>query len=536
LSDGSGEPAGPAATLELRAIGKSFGGVPVLRGIDFTAEAGEVHALMGENGAGKSTLIKIAGGIHLEYEGEIHLDGKRIRFQGPRDATRHGIAIIHQELNLVPGLTVAENIFLGREKLRPAFRVDGRRQERDAAALLDKLHFAASPRAMVGSLRIGEQQLVEIAKALSLEARILIMDEPTSALSTSDAERLQGIIRRLARAGVAIIYISHRIEEIFLLAGRITVLRDGRLAGTLPATATSRAELIRLMAGREVQEFLHTGESGTAPPVRGQSLLSARGLWLANPRPSAARPRLLDGIDLEVGPGEVMGLAGLMGAGRTELLETLFGARGEARGGEIRIAGRPAALTSPAAAKRAGIALVTEDRKRDGLVLGAPLDANLALTVLRRLARLGFVLRGRESGLAAGMIRRLAIRTRGPRQPVGTLSGGNQQKVVLGKWLATTPRILLLDEPTRGIDVGAKAEIYRLIRGLAADGMAILLASSELPELLALSDRILVLREGRPTALLERGQFAADLILDYASPGGAVQPAFAAAAALPQAV
>jgi ribose transport system ATP-binding protein len=514
----------------MRSIGKSFAGVPVLRGVDFTARAGEVHALMGENGAGKSTLMKIAGGIHLDYEGEIRLDGRPVRFQGPRDATRHGIAIIHQELNLVPGLTVAENIFLGREKLRPPFRVDGPRQASAAAALLDSLHFSASPGAVVGSLRIGEQQLVEIAKALSLQARILIMDEPTSALPAGDAERLHGIIRRLARDGVAIVYISHRIEEIFALADRIAVLRDGRLAGTLPAVGTSRAELIRLMAGREVQEFLSKGESGAPAAAHGAPLLAVRGLWLANPRPTAARPRLLDGIDLEVAAGEVLGLAGLMGAGRTELLETLFGAREEARGGEIRVAGRAAAIGSTAAAKCAGLALVTEDRKRDGLVLGAALDANLALTVLRRLARVGFVLRRREAGLADAIIRRLSIRTRGPRQPVGTLSGGNQQKVVLGKWLATAPRILLLDEPTRGIDVGAKAEIYRLIRSLAAEGMAILLASSELPELLALSDRILVLREGRPTALLERDRFAADLILDHASPGGAVQPTFAAVA------
>jgi ribose transport system ATP-binding protein len=520
----------PAAALALRGIRKSFGGVPVLKGVDFAVELGEIHALMGENGAGKSTLMKIAGGIYSEYEGEISILGTPVLFEGPRDATRHGIAVIHQELNLVPDMTVAENIFLGREKLRPPCFVDTKGQARAAAKLLASLNFQASPTAAVGTLRVGEQQLVEIAKALSQNARILIMDEPTSALSVGDAQRLHSLMRRLAGEGVAIVYISHRMEEIFDLAKTVTVLRDGALAATLPTAQTSRRQLIQLMVGREVQEFFAASAPGTHIPVTPAptppAALSVRGLWLANPRPTVTRPRLLDGIDLDVAPGEVLGLAGLMGAGRSELLETLFGVRTEDWGGQIHVEGRPVAISSPVHAKRAGLALVTEDRKRDGLMLDAALDLNVALTVLPTLARFGFVKRRRQAALAVDTINKLAIRARGPQQIAGTLSGGNQQKLVVGKWLATAPRVLLLDEPTRGIDVGAKAEIYHLIRELSAKGLAIVVASSEMPELLALSDRILVLREGRPTALLRREEFAADAILDYESPGGDVQEAF----------
>ena len=518
--------------LAMRGILKSFGNVTVLKGVDFTLQPGEVHALMGENGAGKSTLMKIAGGIYAEYEGEILLDGVPVRFTGTRDATAHGIAIIHQELNLVPGMTVADNIFLGAEKTRAALLVDRRRQIAAAGELLRPLNFTASPARLVGPLRVGEQQLVEIAKALSLRTRILIMDEPTSALSVSEALRLHGIIKKLAAEGVAIVYISHRMEEIFEICDAVTVLRDGAFVGTVPIAETSRAGLIRMMAGRDVQEFFHRGDpdaggTGAAATVAAP-VLSVRGLWLANPRPTALRPRLVDGVDFDVAPGEVLGLAGLMGAGRTELLETLFGARDEASGAEVRIDGRPVAVNSPLAAKRAGLALVTEDRKRDGLLLEAPIESNVALTVMPGMARLGVVMRERVTALARRTIEMLAIRTFGPKQTAGTLSGGNQQKVVIGKWLATAPRVLLLDEPTRGIDVGAKAEIYRLIRELSAQGIAIVVASSEMPELLALSDRILVLREGRPAAVLRHHEFVADTILDFASPGGQVQEAFAA--------
>ena len=522
---------GAAPMLAMRGIRKSFGSVDVLKGVDFAVRPGEIHALMGENGAGKSTLMKIAGGVYLDYEGEIRIGGDPVRFSGPRDAAAKGVATIHQELNLVPGLSVAANIFLGRELVKKPFFVDQRRQAREAAALLEGLNFRASPNTPVSELRVGEQQLVEIAKALSLNAKILIMDEPTSALSVAEAHQLHEIMRRLAGEGVAIVYISHRMEEIFELSQTVTVLRDGVLAGSSPVGETSRRELIRMMAGREVQEFFDRGaatamvtsKAGTdCPPV-----LSVRDLWLANPVPTPIRPRLLDGVSFDVAAGEVLGLAGLMGAGRTELLETVFGARDEEAGGAMLVDGVPVAIRSPLHAKRAGLALVTEDRKRDGLVLGAGLDLNVALTVLPALATRGFVSGRRETELATRTIGELGIRASGPQQPAGTLSGGNQQKVVLGKWLATGPRVLLLDEPTRGIDVGAKSEIYRLIRELSANGIAIVVASSEMPELLAISDRIMVLREGRPTAILPHQEFLADTILEYASPGGEVQDAFA---------
>jgi len=514
----------------MQGVSKAFGRINVLRNVDFTLLAGEIHALMGENGAGKSTLMKIAGGIHHDYEGEIAVFGRPVRFASPRDASRAGVAVIHQELNLVPEMSVAENIFLGNEKVRGApFLVDRKAQARAAARILETLNFQASPHAPVSSLRIGEQQLVEIAKALAQDARILIMDEPTSALSVAEAERLHAIIRRLSAEGVGIVYISHRMEEVFELAQTVTVLRDGAVAGALPAAAASRRDLIRLMVGRDVQEFLTRHSEASEPRAQKDArppVLSVRHLWLAHPKPAAGRPRLVDGVSFDVAAGEVLGLAGLMGAGRSEVLETIFGAQANAWGGQVAMDGRTVTIRSPADAKRAGLALVTEDRKRDGLVLGAGVGFNLALPVMKRLAAAFFVSRKAEKDLAARQIGALGIRTRGPRQAAGALSGGNQQKVVLGKWLETEPRALLLDEPTRGIDVGAKAEIYRLIDGLKERGIAVVLASSELPELMALSDRILVLREGRPTALLDKSEFSPDLIMEYASPGGAVQEVF----------
>src|SRR5918993_31130 len=376
--------------LAMRRVSKAFGPVDVLRAVDFTLRAGEIHALMGENGAGKSTLMKIAGGIYDDYRGDMTVFGEPVRFASPRDASRAGVAVIHQELNLVPEMTVAENIFLGNEKVRGLpFFVDKRSQGRAAARILETLNFQASPHAPVSSLRIGEQQLVEIAKALAQDARILIMDEPTSALSVTEAERLHAIIRRLASEGVGIVYISHRMEEVFELATTITVLRDGAVAGSVPAAEATRRGLIRLMVGRDVQDFLTRRGAGTDPAARPQAkppVLSVRDLWLAHPRPTAERPRLVDGVSFDVAAGEVLGLAGLMGAGRSEVFETLFGARASASGGSIAIDGEPVAIRSPAEAKRAGLALVTEDRKRDGLVLEAGGDFHPTLPALARRA------------------------------------------------------------------------------------------------------------------------------------------------------
>jgi ribose transport system ATP-binding protein len=509
--------------LQMRGISKSFGPTPVLRSVDFALRAGEIHALMGENGAGKSTLMKIAAGLIDQFDGEIHVAGQHHRLASPRDATRAGIAMIQQELSLVPELAVDENIFLGQEKIRSLFVVDREQQIRAAREVLHPLDFHGRIDQSIAKLRVGEQQLVEIAKALVAKARILIMDEPTSALSINETERLFQVIRKLAKEGVAIVYISHRMEEVVALADRVTVLRDGQLIGTVSQEKASRREIIRMMVGRELQEVFASGRSETATR---KPVLEVRNLWLENPAPTVARSMLVQNVNFSVVAGEVFGIAGLLGAGRTETLEVLFGLHAGTSGGDIRIEGETIRLLNPVDAKAAGIALVTEDRKRDGLVLGAGIDRNAELAVLRTIAAFGLVSSNGELELAERTIKNLAIQASGPRQPAGTLSGGNQQKLVIGKWLLTQPRVLLLDEPTRGIDVGAKAEIYRLIGTLAEQGLAIVLVSSELPELTLLSDRILVLCEGRPTALLNRDQFSHETILEYASPGGSVQPEF----------
>jgi ribose transport system ATP-binding protein len=509
--------------LQMRGISKSFGPTPVLRKVDFELRAGEIHALMGENGAGKSTLMKIAAGLIDQFEGEIRVAGQPHRLASPRDATRAGIAMIQQELSLVPELAVDENIFLGQEKIRSLFMVDREQQVRAAREVLLPLDFHGRIDQPIAKLRVGEQQLVEIAKALVAKARILIMDEPTSALSINETERLFQVIRKLAKEGVAIVYISHRMEEVVALADRVTVLRDGQLIGTVSQEKASRREIIRMMVGRELQEVFASGRSETATR---KPVLEVQNLWLENPAPTVARSMLVWNVSFSVVAGEVFGIAGLLGAGRTETLEVLFGLHAGTSGGEIRIEGETVRLLNPVDAKAAGIALVTEDRKRDGLVLGAGIDRNAELAVLRTIAAFGLVSSNGELELAERTIKNLSIQASGPRQPAGTLSGGNQQKLVIGKWLLTQPRVLLLDEPTRGIDVGAKAEIYRLIGTLAEQGLAIVLVSSELPELTLLSDRILVLCEGRPTALLNRDQFSHETILEYASPGGSVQSEF----------
>jgi ribose transport system ATP-binding protein len=508
----------------MRRIAKSFGASRVLIDVDFELHRGEIHALMGENGAGKSTLMKIAAGLIEDFEGEIAVDGKIVHLTSPRAAARAGIAIIHQELSLVPELEVDENIFLGQEKLRSGFIVDRANQIRAAREVLKMLDYHGNLETPVSKLRVGEQQLVEIAKALVARARILIMDEPTSALSINETERLFQVIRRLAAEGVAIVYISHRMEEVLALANTVTVLRDGRLIGTLSGKQASRRELIRMMVGREIQEMLATGKDSAA--VR-EPLIDVRNLWLEHPRPTPLRPRLVDNVSFSVAAGEVFGLGGLLGAGRTETLEVLFGLHPATSGGVVRIRGKTARILSPVLAKEAGISLVTEDRKRDGLILGAGIDRNVGLPVTRLLAHFGVVSNTLEQALASAKIAQLNIHAvHGPAQVIASLSGGNQQKVVVGKCLVTEPKILLLDEPTRGIDVGAKAEIYRLIQELAGQGLAIILVTSELPELILLSDRILVLREGLPTAILNREDFSQETILEFASPGGATQPEF----------
>jgi ribose transport system ATP-binding protein len=497
-------------------ISKNFGGIAALSDARLELRAGEIHALMGENGAGKSTLVKILAGVHSSYDGEIKLDGRPTSFANVRQAEAAGIAIIHQELNLVPELTVADNIFLGREPRIAGLIIDRRAGRTAARELLSRLGIELEPGARVGGLRVGEQQLVEIAKALSLSARILIMDEPTSALSPSECGRLFRIVRQLAAGGVAVIYISHRIEEVMQLADRVTVFRDGRHVLTSDIAAIDQDRLIAAMVGRN----LMTTEHGD-PARRGDCVLSVSGLTLSKPHRGGWR-EVLRGVSFDLHAGEIFGIGGLLGSGRTEILETIFGSTSGQAGGEIRMFGEPVDIRSPRDARRLGVALVTEDRKTQGLHLHSSITDNVVLPLVSRLARLGIRSFGKEAALAREAVRSLDIRCGSVEQAAGTLSGGNQQKVVIGKWLATRPRVLLLDEPTRGIDVGAKREIYDLIFRLARqDGQAIVVVSSELPELLLLSDRILVMSEGQQRGVLSRADASEERVMQLAAPAGA---------------
>jgi ABC-type sugar transport system ATPase subunit len=503
-----------APRLEMRHIAKNFGGVRALRDVSLEVPAGEVHALCGENGAGKSTLMKILAGAITEYEGEIRLEGRPVRFSGPRQAEDAGIRIIYQELNLVPQLTVADNIFLGREATRGGRLgwLDESAMEVRTRRLFDRLGAPIAPRARVGDLRIGDQQMVEIAKALAFDAAIVIMDEPTSALSDSEVARLFRVIGDLRRGGTTVLYISHKMNEVFALADRVTVLRDGQLVASRPRQAITPDQVVRWMVGREIAALDYQKH-----PIGEQAVLEVEGLALASP-PGSGRPNLRE-IRFAVHAGEVVGVAGLLGAGRTELLEAIYGATPAPPAGTIRLDGQPVRFHHPDDAIRAGVAMVTEDRKTLGLFDRMTVAENITL---RQLPELTFgaspVINPRAERRAVGWaIDQLAIRTAGGDVPVTSLSGGNQQKCILARWLLIEPRLLLLDEPTRGIDVGAKAEIYQLIRRLAGQGRAILMTSSELPELLAVADRILVLCEGRLTAEIPRAEANEEVIMHAAT-------------------
>ncbi len=505
-------PPSRGSVLEAISVSKRFGGVVALREVDFDLTSGEIHALMGENGAGKSTLMKILSGVYTDYEGAVSVDGETRRFAGVRDAEAAGVAIIHQELNLVPELSVADNIFLGRERLIAGLIVDRKASTAAASALLVRLGIELDPEARIGSLRVGEQQLVEIAKALSMEARILIMDEPTSALSPAECQRLFKIIRQLAVDGVAIVYISHRIEEVMQLADRVTVFRDGRHVLTNAMKDLTEDAIIAAMVGRSLLDASHEERT-----IGSETVLSVRSLSLSIPYRQSWR-RVLESVSFDLRAGEILGIGGLLGSGRTEILETIFGSSEGRSGGDVRLGGQPVEIRSPRDARRLGIALVTEDRKTQGLHLAASITDNVALPLVGRVARFGLRSFAAEASLARQAVRSLGVRCDSIEQQAGTLSGGNQQKVVIGKWLATEPRILLLDEPTRGIDVGAKREIYDLIFKLARDGLAIVVVSSELPELLLLADRILVMSEGRQTGMLSRAEASEERIMQLAAP------------------
>jgi rhamnose transport system ATP-binding protein len=478
--------------LEVEGLEKSFPGVRALAGVRFDVRAGEVHALLGENGAGKSTLIKIVSGVYRPDVGEIRIDGREARFAGPQEAQATGIATVYQELLLFPDLTVAENVFLGHAPRTRWGGIDWRAMRARAAEILASLEVhELDVTAPVSALSVANRQRVEIAKALSLNARVLILDEPTAALPEADALRLFAIVRNLRARGVGVVYISHRMAEIFALADRVTVLRDGARVATKPVSATSEPELIAMMVGRAIEQLFPKVAARVGEPV-----LEVRDL---------VAPPVVRGVSLSVRAGEIVGLAGLIGSGRSELAQAVFGILPIASG-EIRLGGRTVRVASPGDAKRHGVAYVPEDRATQGVIRPMSLRHNVSLAVLRRIARRWLVDRGAEEELAVDAIARFAIRARGPEQIVGKLSGGNQQKVVLGKWLATRPKLLIMDEPTRGIDVGAKAEIHRLMGELAAQGLAVLMISSELPEVLGMSDRILVMREGRIAAEFARGE------------------------------
>jgi rhamnose transport system ATP-binding protein len=478
--------------LEVRGLEKSFPGVRALSGVSFDVEPGEVHALLGENGAGKSTLIKIVSGVFAPDAGQILIDGVERRFHLPEDARRAGVATIYQELLLFPELTVAENIFMGHAPRRAGGRLNWRDMRKRAETLLESLeiHDLAADR-IVGTLSVGNRQRVEILRALSYDARLLIMDEPTAALTEPDVVRLFRIVRLLKARGVGIIYISHRMDEIFTLGDRVTVLRDGAYVGTRQVARTNAGELVQMMVGRTIESLFPKVEAPIGAPV-----LEARDLTR---RPTTR------GVNLTVRAGEIVGLAGLVGSGRSELAQVIFGVT-PADSGEIRIGGEAVSVRSPGQARDLGIAYVPEDRGTQGLVRPMNVLHNFSLAALGSLSRFGFIDRAAERRLASEGVERFSVRTSSLEQVAGRLSGGNQQKIVLGKWLANHPRLLILDEPTRGIDVGAKAEIHRLMGELARQGVAILLISSELPEVLGMSDRVFVMREGRFVAEFTRAQ------------------------------
>ena len=478
--------------VSLQGVTKSFAGIPVLKNVDFDVRAGEVHALLGENGAGKSTLIKIIAGVHAPDSGTIRLGDTAHAAVSPKEARRGGVATVFQELLLFPELTVAENVFLGNAPRSSAGLLDWTQMRRRARQLLDSLDsHDLDVDAKVGTLSVANRQRVEIAKALSQDARVLIMDEPTAALADADIRRLIAVVKRLRERGVGIIYVSHKLPEIFELADRVTVLRDGALIGTRAIGEVTEQSLVAMMVGREIDHMFPRGE-----PKIGAVVLKVEGLSYGS--------RVRD-ISFELRRGEILGLSGLVGSGRTELALTLFGIT-PATSGKIEIDGSPVTIASPKQARNLGIAYVPEDRGLQGLVRPMSIAQNTSMASLHNVARGIFIDVGAELRRAADAIAKLGVRARGPEQVVGQLSGGNQQKVVLGKWLETAPRILIMDEPTRGIDVGAKAEIHALMSRLAAEGMAILMISSELPEILGMSDRILVMHGGRLTATIERAE------------------------------
>lgn len=495
--------------LEAKHISKNFGGVKALTDVNLQLHPGKVNAIIGENGAGKSTLMKIFSGVHTQYEGAIVLNGQTVKFNGTKDAEAAGIAIIHQELNLVPYLSIAENIFLGRELVNRFGMLDKSSMQEQTAALLKKINLNVSPAAKIAELKVGQQQLVEIAKALYTNAAVIIMDEPTSAISDKEVDNLFSIIAQLKTEGKTIVYISHKLNELFTIADKYTILRDGQTVDAGEMSGVTKDALIQKMTGRQLG-FEKSGKTISNAPV----LLEIKNCSLKHPLFRITN--ILTDISFQLHKGEILGVYGLMGAGRTELMEIIFGLHPKNSNGTVVVNNKTVAIKKPADAIAAGIALVPEDRKLHGLVLNQNIKSNISITVLKTLESFGLLNAKKEKALAQNYINQLAIKTSSEKNLAQQLSGGNQQKIVLAKWLATHPQVLLLDEPTRGIDINAKAEIYKLMKSLAAQGMGIVMVSSELPEILAVSDRVLVLCEGALTASIPIEEATEAGILKYA--------------------
>jgi galactofuranose transport system ATP-binding protein len=499
--------------LRMEGIVKRFAGATALDHVDFTLRRGEVHALVGENGAGKSTLVKIMTGAYLRDGGQVWLEGEPVSFRTPADAQAAGVIAVHQEIHLLSYRTVAENVFLGREPRRWGW-VDWKRMRDETAALLGRLGLAIDPLAVLGELSTAQQQMVAIARGVSLGAKVLVLDEPTSSLAEREVAILYGLIRQLQAQGTAIVYISHRFDELYTVCDRVTVLRDGKLVGTRDLAGLERLDLVCLMLGKARDELRQgTTAFGQGPADDGAAapLLRAEGL---------RRGQKLRGVSLEVGKGEILGLAGLLGSGRTETARALFGAD-PAEDGAVRLGGQALDLRTPDDAIRAGIAFVSEDRKGEGIIPELSVRENLTLAALPTLTRAGIVDRARQREIVDQFMRRLGIKATSAEQKIRELSGGNQQKVLLARWLCMHPALLILDEPTRGIDIGAKGEIQALINELAATGLGVLMISSELEELVEGSSRVVVLRDGQNVAELRGGDISQQSIIHAMAEGSA---------------
>ncbi|WP_405096740.1 sugar ABC transporter ATP-binding protein [Oceanobacillus sp. FSL H7-0719] len=492
--------------IEMENISKSFSGNQVLNTVNFDVRRGEIHALMGENGAGKSTLVKILTGIHARDNGTIKVNESEVNFTNPKQAEEKGIVVIHQELNIIPYLTVAQNIFLGKEITYGKTGIlNTNKMNKLAAESLSALGVSnIRPQDLAGDLSVGKQQMVEIARALSTHAELIIMDEPTSALTDREIENLFKAIDSLKKKGVAFVYISHRMEEIFQICDRITILRDGNYIGTENIPETNFESIVKMMVGRELGGRFPEKNNSIGDVVFQVESLTVKGLF--------------EDIHFEVRKGEILGVSGLMGAGRTELMETIFGHRKKDEG-TVKLNGKPIKTNHPGSLIKEGIGFITEDRKGQGLILDFPIRENISLTNFGGISRLGVIEAKQERKLADKLIQRLHVKTSNREQTTGTLSGGNQQKVVIAKWLGTNPQVLILDEPTRGVDIGAKKEIYSIMNQLAEDGVAIIMISSELPEILGVSDRVMVMHEGKVKAFFEKHEATQEKIMMAATGG-----------------